>query len=39
MVRVFFIAALCLLSLFESAFAAGENDWFVPLGRPPDAPP
>ena len=31
--------AAILLALPPAVFAAGENDWFVPLGRPPEAPP
>jgi hypothetical protein len=36
----FLIAALFLLVAgLRPLEAAGENDWFVPLGKPPDAPP
>lgn len=30
---------LSLLVLVAMAAQAGENDWFVPLGKPPEAPP
>ena len=32
-------ALLALVSFGQVAFGAGENDWFVPLGKPPEAPP
>ena len=37
--RAFLLGILMLLSNVQLSFGAGENDWFVPLGRPPDAPP
>ena len=34
------VLALLLASVGASSLqAAGENDWFVPLGKPPEAPP
>jgi hypothetical protein len=39
MSRVSILATLVLLALPSMVQAAGENDWFVPLGKPPDAPP
>jgi hypothetical protein len=34
------LAALVVVSSCgQVALGAGENDWFVPLGKPPDAPP
>jgi len=33
------LLTLILATAAPCAFGAGENDWFVPLGRPPDAPP
>ena len=39
MVRACFLGALVLAWFSQSAFGAAENDWFVPLGKPPDAPP
>jgi len=37
--RAGFLAALLLVYFSQAAFGAGESDWFVPLGKPPDAPP
>ena len=39
MVRSSLIAAFLSLTLMQAAYAGSENDWFVPLGKPPDAPP
>lgn len=39
MARAFLFAFLLLMSCVQPSFGAGENDWFVPLGKPPDAPP
>jgi hypothetical protein len=36
--RAFLLAILILGSCLPS-YGAGENDWFVPLGKPPEAPP
>ena len=30
---------MLLALILQPAFAASENDWFVPLGKPPEAPP
>src|SRR5471030_1325948 len=39
MVRAILLGILLLASCFQPSFGAGENDWFVPLGKPPEAPP
>jgi hypothetical protein len=39
MARTFFLVVLILAYGFQPSFGAGENDWFVPLGKPPEAPP
>jgi len=39
MVRPSLFAALLLICFTQSVGAASENDWFVPLGKPPEAPP
>jgi hypothetical protein len=39
MARALLLGILILAYGFQSAWAAGENDWFVPLGKPPEAPP
>ena len=39
MARIYFLVALILFSSFQPSFGAGENDWFVPLGKAPVAPP
>jgi len=39
MKRVCLVLAAILIAAAPPASAAGENDWFVPLGRPPEAPP
>ncbi len=33
------LIALCTASLVTTPLLASENDWFVPLGKPPEAPP
>ena len=37
--RVSILAALSLMALTSFTRAASESDYFVPLGKPPDAPP
>jgi Domain of unknown function (DUF4159) len=37
--RLVLLALLMLLCGIRISAAAGENDWFVPLGKPPEAPP
>ena len=37
--RISIIAFAALAMVGKSALAAGEKDWFVPLGPPPEAPP
>ncbi len=37
--KLLLAALLALVSFGQVAFGAGENDWFVPLGKPPEAPP
>ncbi len=39
MVRVLTLLLLLALAADSAARAASENDWFVPLGKAPDAPP
>jgi hypothetical protein len=39
MKRAFLAAILVLTAFSQFARAADEKDWFVPLGKPPDAPP
>ncbi|MCE0497627.1 MAG: DUF4159 domain-containing protein, partial [Methylacidiphilales bacterium] len=39
MARTFLLVVLVLVYLCQPSFGAGENDWFVPLGKPPEAPP
>jgi hypothetical protein len=39
MLRACFLAALLLAWFSSSVLGASENDWFVPLGKPPEAPP
>jgi hypothetical protein len=39
MMRALLAALLGLVSCGPTLQAAGENDWFVPLGPPPQAPP
>ena len=39
MKRAFFAAVLALITCGQAAQGAGENDWFVPLGNAPEAPP
>jgi len=39
MKRALLAALVALTSLGQFARGAGENDWFVPLGKPPEAPP
>ena len=38
-VQIRFFGILLLAGFCQSLFAASENDWFVPLGKPPEAPP
>jgi hypothetical protein len=38
-VRAAILATLVLVALTQAVRAVGENDWFVPLGKPPEAPP
>jgi hypothetical protein len=37
--RAYLLAVLLAITAYTSCPAAGEADWFVPLGKPPDAPP
>ncbi len=39
MKRALLAATLVLAAFGQVAQGAGENDWFVPLGKPPEAPP
>jgi len=39
MVRAFLLGMVILVSSGLSSYGASENDWFVPLGKPPEAPP
>jgi hypothetical protein len=39
MKRALVAALVLLISAADFARAVGENDWFVPLGKPPEAPP
>ena len=39
MARTFLLIVLILAYGLQPIFAANENDWFVPLGKPPEAPP
>jgi hypothetical protein len=39
LVRAPILATLALLTLTQVVRGADENDWFVPLGKPPEAPP
>jgi hypothetical protein len=39
MARLLPLVTLLLAFGVQSSFGAGENDWFVPLGKPPEAPP
>jgi len=39
MVKIWFFGFLLLAGFCQPAIGAGENDWFVPLGKPPEAPP
>jgi hypothetical protein len=39
MARVLLFAILLLTLGSQSSFGGGENDWFVPMGKPPQAPP
>jgi hypothetical protein len=39
MARPFLLVILMLAFAGQPSFAASENDWFVPLGKPPEAPP
>jgi hypothetical protein len=37
--RAFLLAILILVTISPVSYGATENDWFVPLGKPPEAPP
>jgi hypothetical protein len=37
--RAYLLAVLLAITAYTSCPAAGEADWFVHLGKPPDAPP
>ena len=37
--RAFLLVMLILAANGPSSYGAAENDWFVPLGKPPEAPP
>ena len=37
--RAFLLVILILVTSCPSSYGAGENDWFVPLGKPPEAAP
>ena len=37
--RALLLGFLILISGFQPSYGKGENDWFVPLGKPPEAPP
>jgi hypothetical protein len=37
--RALFLVVLILTATCPASYGAGENDWFVPLGKPPEAPP
>jgi len=39
MKRALLAVLLALIAGGQAVQAAGENDWFVPLGKPPEAPP
>ena len=39
MARICFLVVLMLVYACQPSLGAGENDWFVPLGKPPEAPP
>ena len=39
MVRICFLGILLWVGFLQPVLAASENDWFVPLGKPPEAPP
>jgi hypothetical protein len=39
MMRAFWAALAAVVFSGQIAWGAGENDWFVPLGKPPEAPP
>src|SRR5471030_1871800 len=33
------LPAILILAMLCPSYGASENDWFVPLGKPPEAPP
>jgi hypothetical protein len=37
--RAYFLAFLILMAAVPVSYGASENDWFKPLGKPPEAPP
>jgi len=37
--RALLLGFLILISGFQPSYGKSENDWFVPLGKPPEAPP
>src|SRR5476651_1167419 len=37
--RALLLTILILVVSYPPSYGASENDWFVPLGKPPEAPP